>query len=406
MNLQHLREHHNELLVFMENSGYAARYVQRFRLAISRILLESNQDRWMSYTDIYMDYEHKSDSKAYLKQMRTVIGGIEQFDLYGRMPDARHRHTLFGRGSYFMLIPEFRELIDFFQGHERQCGRKESSITNVSRNTATFFHHLQNQGATCLKDITETAVQSFFISTDGKAIRSASYKANILSLLKVCLERKEKECNVLISYLPDLKRRRKNIQYLTKDEISAVHSTLNLQAVSLRNKAIITLLLFTGIRSSDIANLSLDAINWKDETITISQQKTGHLLQLPLTPLIGNTIFDYLTQERPHTNCNRLFLSETRPYSPLANNSIENIVAKIFKLAGIRQAPGERKGTHIFRHNVASSMLENGIRHPVISKVLGHSSPDSLHTYLSADFKHLKECALGLEDFPIAKGVL
>ena len=87
------------------------------------------------------------------------------------------------------------------------------------------------------------------------------------------------------------------------------------------------------------------------------------------------------------------------------SNSIENIVAKTFKLAGIRQEAGSRKGTHIFRHNAASSMLENGIQQPVISKVLGHSSPQSLDAYLSADFVHLKECALDIGAFPIGKGV-
>ena len=50
-------------------------------------------------------------------------------------------------------------------------------------------------------------------------------------------------------------------------------------------------------------------------------------------------------------------------------------------------------------------MLENGVQQPVISKTLGHSSPQSLEAYLSADFVHLKECALGIETFPVAKGV-
>ena len=72
---------------------------------------------------------------------------------------------------------------------------------------------------------------------------------------------------------------------------------------------------------------------------------------------------------------------------------------------GVDLSPGERKGTHIFRHNAASSMLENGVQQPVISKTLGHSSPQSLEAYLSADFVHLKECALGIETFPVAKGV-
>jgi len=42
----------------------------------------------------------------------------------------------------------------------------------------------------------------------------------------------------------------------------------------------------------------------------------------------------------------------------------------------------------------------------VISQILGHDSPDSLETYLSADFVHLKECAISIGRFPMGKGVL
>lgn len=405
MNLQNLQEHHGELIAFMESNGYAEAYIQRFRLAISRILSESDQDRWSSYTDIYLDYEKKSESKNYLKQMRTVIGAIERFDVYGRMPDARHRHTLFGRGSYHLLASEFKELIDFYQKHGSQHGKKETTVKAEARNAATFLHHLQEKGAVCLGDITEDAVLSFFVSDAGDLIRGSSYKNNVASVLKVCQEWNEPQCRRILSYLPALKKRHKNIQYLTKEEVSAVRTAIEQQPVSMRNRAVMLLLILTGIRSSDIAHLTLDSVDWESGTVCIRQQKTDLPLELPLTPVIGNAIFDYLTQERPDTESRRLFLSETRPFSPLANNSIENIVAKVFRMAGIRQTPGDRRGTHIFRHNAASSMLENGVRQPVISRTLGHSSPQSLDAYLSADFAHLKECALDIGAFPVAKEV-
>ena len=405
MDLQNLQGHHGELISFMESNGYAEAYIQRFRLAISRILSEPDPKRWSSYTDIYRDYEKKSSSPNYLKQMRTVIGAIEQFDIYGRMPDARHRHTLFERGAYHLLLPEFKALIDFYREQGKYSGKKGATITGESRNTATFLYHLQKQGATGLDDITEDAVLSFFIAEDGNLIRGASYKNNIMSVLKTCLKWDTVRCQRLISYLPALKKTRRNIQYLTKDEVRAVHTAIGQPSVSLRNKAVMLLLVLTGIRSSDVACLTLDSIDWEGDKIYLCQQKTGLPLELPLIPAIGNAIFDYLTQERPDTESRRLFLSETWPFSPLANNSIENIVAKTFKLAGIRQEAGARKGTHIFRHNAASSMLENGIQQPVISKVLGHSSPQSLDAYLSADFVHLKECTLDIGAFPIGKGV-
>jgi integrase len=118
--------------------------------------------------------------------------------------------------------------------------------------------------------------------------------------------------------------------------------------------------------------------------------------------MVGNAIYDYLSSERPDSGESRLFLSLTKPFTPLDSGSIGNITGKIMKEAKVRQSPGMRKGVHIFRHHVASALLGNGIPQPVISRTLGHTAPDSLEPYLRADFIHLKECALDISGFPIA----
>jgi len=74
--------------------------------------------------------------------------------------------------------------------------------------------------------------------------------------------------------------------------------------------------------------------------------------------------------------------------------------------AKIRMNSGERQGFHLFRHHMAVSLLENNIPQPVISRIMGHVSPASLDAYLSADFLHLKECALSIDCFPLRKEVL
>lgn len=101
-----------------------------------------------------------------------------------------------------------------------------------------------------------------------------------------------------------------------------------------------------------------------------------------------------------------VFISEVQPYRRLASQSIANIALRIYKEADVRQNPGDRRGTHIFRHRAASHMLESGIPRPVISRTLGHTAPDSLEPYLMADFRHLKECSLDVGQFPVPEEVL
>ena len=325
MDLQNLREHHEELLSFMENNGYSSTYIQRFRDEINRILADADSSRWQSYRDVYLEYLKVPHSKDYLRNKRTIIGALEQFDLFGRLPDGRHRHTLFERGSYHLLEPEFQELIDFYRMYEKQRGKKESTIRGESLNTASFLYQMQEQGAQCLDEVTEDAVLSFFVSEDGSPRKGCSYKKNISAVFKAGLNWKEPQCQRILSFLPLLRETRKTIQYLTQDEIRLLRAAVESSGFSARNKAVILLLLFTGLRGCDIAGLTFSSIDWEKERILVEQQKTSMPVEIPLSAVVGNAIYDYLEQERPDTGALSLFLTETHPFSPISAQGINEM---------------------------------------------------------------------------------
>jgi len=195
---------------------------------------------------------------------------------------------------------------------------------------------------------------------------------------------------------------RKNIQYLTDEEIDKIKNVLSNKnsGLSLRDMAIGTLALNYGLRPSDIAALKLENVDMVGEKINIIQQKTRVPLELPLTAAVGNALYDYVTLERPKSGCEYVFLAMGRPFGRLSSGGLTHIAAAIMKAAGIRQNPSDRKGFHIFRHRLATTLLGNGVAQPVISEIVGHTSPVSLEAYLSADFVHLKKCALSIEHFP------
>lgn len=210
-----------------------------------------------------------------------------------------------------------------------------------------------------------------------------------------------------MAFLPALRESRKNIQYLTSEEIEKIKESLanGENTLTLRDKAIGMLALYTGLRGCDIAGMTLDSIDWNRDLIYITQQKTEFPLELPLTAVVGNAIYDYLTSERPHIESRYLFISQNKPYDRLKSRSIGNVSVRIMNASGIRQSEGDRKGLHIFRHHLATALLGNGVPQPVISRTLGHTSPDSLVAYLSADFPHLKECSISINRFPVPEEV-
>lgn len=200
--------------------------------------------------------------------------------------------------------------------YEKRRGKKESTIRGESFNTASFLYQMQEQGAQCLDEVTEDAVLSFFVSEDGSLRKGCSYKKNISAVFKAGLNWKEPQCERILGFLPLLRETRKNIQYLTQDEVRLLRAAVESSGFSARNKAVILLLLFTGLRGCDIAGLTFRSIDWEKERILVEQQKTSVPVEIPLSAVVGNAIYDYLEQERPDTGSLSLFLTETHPFHP------------------------------------------------------------------------------------------
>jgi integrase len=406
MDFAHLQQHYQELLDYLRKDGYTKSYIQRIQENMHWILKNGKHRPWQSYLDAYHDRVCKSGSRRYKRDHRVAFGAIQQFDLYGKFPNRKKENPLVKRGAYHQLITEFKEVIDFYRTSSEVYGLKETTVYGNASGASCFFLAMQMRGIKSLGCIGEQDVSSFFLDDEGVLSKCSSYKKKIAAVFKVAAGWKE-ECKTLLACLPPIRSKRKNVQFLTPDELQSVRAVIadEKSGLSLRDKAIAKLLFFTGMRACDIAEMRLDSIDWEAEEICLSQQKTGEPLTLPLTTIIGNSIFDYLVCERPGSEDDHLFLGSLYPHYPLEPGALWHHAAKIYKKAGIRQKKGERQGTHLFRHNVATSFLGNNISQPVISKVLGHADSNSLDPYLHADLINLKKCALGIERFPVSEEV-
>ena len=315
MNFQNLQNHYQDLLSFMESNGYSESYISLFRQEIKRILHNAPFKQWESYQDIYQEYVDRSHSKSYLRNRRNIIGVLEHFDIYGFYPNGRRWNSFVSRGSYHLLTPEFQELIDFYRVSEQKRNKKSTTIINEASNAASFLYAMQQRGCTNLEMITQEDVLSFFLSEDGEAKKSCSYRKKISVVLKSGKNLNAIECQRILSLLPMLREKRKNIQYLTTEEVQCIRQTLDDQTnrLSYRDRAIGLLLLYTGLRGCDIAALTFETIDWEREIILIYQLKTEIPLELPLTAIVGNAIYDYLLKERVKLISNRYSKAKQNP---------------------------------------------------------------------------------------------
>ena len=390
----------------MQEQGYSKGYIRKMQTEMRVVVRLQESNEWTTYREHYLFYAETLSSPSYLRCKRSIIGQLEQFDIRGIYPSGPGIYSSFMKDyNYDHLSDEFKCVIDTYCRVEKERGVKAPTIYVSSLNTALFFHSMQNHGIESLAQISEKEVVEFFFS-DGIQKYGYSFKKNIRAVFKATKTYFD-SCEDIMNYLPRIREQRKNIQYLTSEETSRLKSVLDApkSGLCLRERAIVKLLMYTGLRACDIAALRLEDIDWKKDLIHIKQQKTEVPLTLPLRAIVGNALYDYIVKERPHCNTREVFVSKFSSHKSLQANSIGLTINSVYDAAGIRKNRGDRRGSHIFRHLLAVTLLENEVPQPVISSTLGHTSPDSVEAYLGADFSHLQRCGLSIENFPVRKEV-
>lgn len=157
----------------------------------------------------------------------------------------------------------------------------------------------------------------------------------------------------------------------------------------LRDRAVILLLARLGLRASEVANLTFDAIDWGTGRITLAG-KVRREERLPLTQEIGEAILAYIERARPRIATTRVFLTDTAPVRPLSRIAVKCIVRRALDRAQIKSA---HRGAHVLRHSAATAMLRNGASLAGVGAVLRHRSPSVTALYAKVDIGLLSEIA-------------
>ncbi|WP_245464615.1 site-specific integrase [Mesorhizobium sp. M1E.F.Ca.ET.045.02.1.1] len=145
-----------------------------------------------------------------------------------------------------------------------------------------------------------------------------------------------------------------------------------------------------GLRSSEVVTLELDDIDWATGQIRV-RGKNGRN-ELPLPADVGEAIADYLRKARPRNASRRVFLRDKAPIRGFVGPSgLGSIIRRLLKRAGI---DSPTKGTHQFRHGLASEMLRGGASLGEIGEVVGHRHVQTTAIYAKVDLDALRTLAL------------
>jgi site-specific recombinase XerD len=158
-----------------------------------------------------------------------------------------------------------------------------------------------------------------------------------------------------------------------------------------RDHAILHLLACYGLRTGEVAPLTLSSVNRKARTLTVWQSKTYSTLVVPLHDQTLAVLDEYLQRGRPRTELPWLFLRATAPLGPMSKSA----VSQVFRARADRNGPPiSQYSAHCLRHAFAHRLFQRGVGIKVIGDLMGHRSLVSTSMYLRLQADALREVAL------------
>ena len=175
---------------------------------------------------------------------------------------------------------------------------------------------------------------------------------------------------------------------LTIEEIDEIISNIKLSSkTGLRNVAIIELLYSCGLRVSELINLKISDLFFKESLIKVTGKGNKERF-VPISMQSQDYINNYIEEIRSIHKIKKgfedtLFLNERGTI--LSRVMIFIILKQLKNKSNINK----KIGPHTLRHSFATHLIENGADLITIQKMMGHESITTTERYLHVNKKHL-----------------
>lgn len=134
-----------------------------------------------------------------------------------------------------------------------------------------------------------------------------------------------------------------------------------------RERAMLEFMYSTGCRVSELCNVTIEDINFKDNTVHLYGKGRKHRTSF-INAKCEVALKEYIKCRKGESGY--LFVSERAPYDKLTKATVESIVRKLAERSGVKK----HITPHVLRHTTATQAVNNGMAIEDVSKLLGHAS--------------------------------
>lgn len=295
------------------------------------------------------------------------------------------------------MIPQFETLLTKFEEYMQSRGFSARTIPDYLHNVKLFLEYLEGVGIEAIGAVDRVLIADYQIRLLDQTYRdrpiSGVTKLRRLSTVRCFCGYLVKSGALAVDPTTDLElpKRPKNLpkNILTKKEMGKLLALPDLKTpLGIRDRAILEVFYSTGIRVSELCNLTLNDIDIARGELRVNQGKNAKDRVVPL----GEVACDYLglyqrTARKQLNPVNQQVLFVTKSGKQFRYTTLSYLITRLGQKAGLKK----HIASHNLRHTCASHLLQGKADIRYIQEILGHRSLATTQIYTKVEISDLKK---------------
>lgn len=289
------------------------------------------------------------------------------------------------------------ELVQNFKIHLEEDGKSGKTVESYVGDTSAFVAFLESKGVDFTGEMKRFYITSYrnYLIENQYELSTINKKVNSIQSFNKYLVDNGYTKNVVVDIVKDRVKlaygSERQVEVLTDRQVEKILFYIqNEERVSKRNKMIVLLLLYTGLRVSELCDIKVKNIDFLTAHLKVFG-KGGKVREVPLKPEVVEAVKEYLVERssNPFADSEYLIVGQR---GVLQRDAINTLLEKLTVKIGV----DVRLKPHIFRHTFCTRLVSKGVPLTTVSKLAGHSSIDTTARFYINSSKEEKMRAVSL----------
>ena len=280
---------------------------------------------------------------------------------------------------------------DFIEYLQKERRMSKNTLEAYKRDVQEFIAFEGCRGMTDLLDTSSTEIVAFLhnLKINGKSAATVNRKlASVRAFFNFLINSGLIQNNPTVD-IKSPKIERRELEYLTIEEVDKLLSVPDDSVRGVRDRAILEVLYATGIRVSELIDADLEDINMRMGFITCEGEQSKARI-VPLGRPARAALEEYIYEARrsfvkDNTEEKALFVNYYG--SRLTRQGLWKVLKEYGEKAGIKK----RLTPNIMRNSFAVHMLQNGADLKSLQELMGHEDITATQAYLSVTKNRIKD---------------